>query len=84
MKTATDIETKEIDDFYILIGKNVKKKRMQKSLTQLQLSLSMNFKSVGLIAQAEIYTNKQHFNIKHLYQIAYILECDIEDFFKPL
>ena len=84
MKTANDINSEEIDDFYILIGKNVKKKRMQKSLTQLQLSLSMNFKSVGLIAQAEIYTNKQHFNIKHLYQIAYILECDIEDFFKPL
>jgi len=42
----------------------------------------MNLKSVGLISQAEKYNKKQHFNIKHLYQIAYILDVDICEFFR--
>ena len=84
MRNSSDLSTEQVDDFYTIVGKNVKLQRVSKGLTQLQLSLSMNFKSVGLIAQAEIYKNKQHFNIKHLYQIAYILECEVEDFFKPL
>lgn len=82
MKTVEDLNDNYIDDFYKLIGSNVKKTRSAKSLTQLQLSQAMGLKSVGLVSQSELYLNKQHFNIKHLYHIAYILECDIEDFFK--
>jgi hypothetical protein len=44
----------------------------------------MNFNSVGLIGQAEIYYNKQHFNLKHLYMIASILECHLENFFQDV
>lgn len=82
MKTVEDLEENQIDDFYKLIGLNVKRIRSNKGLTQLQLSQAMGLKSVGLVSQAELYLKKQHFNLKHLYQIAYILECDIEDFFK--
>ena len=60
---------------------DVKKHRELRGITQLQLSLALNLKSPGLISQSELYIKKQHFNIKHLYQIAYILECDITDFF---
>ena len=81
MKTADDINEDDITQLYKKIGINVKKYREKKGLTQLQLALRMNLKSVGLISQAELYLKKQHFNIKHLYQIAYILECDISDFF---
>lgn len=82
MKTIDDISTTDVDNLYKEIGINVKKYRELRGITQLQLSLAMNLKSPGLISQAELYTKKQHFNIKHLYQIAYILECDISDFFK--
>jgi transcriptional regulator with XRE-family HTH domain len=81
LKTADDINEDDITQLYKKIGINVKKYREKKGLTQLQLALRMNLKSVGLISQAELYLKKQHFNIKHLYQIAYILECDISDFF---
>lgn len=81
MRTVDDINDEEIDLLYKQIGINVKKYREKKGLTQLQLSLKMNLKSVGLISQSELYLKKQHFNIKHLYQIAYILECNIADFF---
>lgn len=73
---------KEIEDFYKVIGKNVKRMREQKKLTQLQLTHLMGFKSVSLVSQAETFYNKQHFGIKHLYMIATILECDIGEFFK--
>ena len=74
-----------IDDnltlFYKTIGSNIKKKREDKGLTQLALSEMMNLKSSGLISQSELYIKKQHFNLKHLYLIGSILECDIKDFF---
>lgn len=71
----------ELEIFYKKIGSNVKRKREEKKLTQLQLSQLMGFKSVGLVSQAELYLKKQHFNLKHLFLIASILECDIQDFF---
>ena len=71
----------ELEIFYKRIGANIKKKRIEKNLTQMELSELMNFTSVGLVSQAELYLNKQHFNLKHLYLISCILECEIIDFF---
>ena len=84
MKTVEDIEDSKIDDFYKLIGSNVKKFRNKKGLTQLQLSQALGHKSVGLVSQSELYLKKQHFNIKHLYQIAYILDVPITAFFEDI
>jgi len=79
LRTVEDISNDIIDKFYIQIGFNVKKQREAKGLTQLQLSQALGFKSVGLVSQSELYLKKQHFNLKHLYNIAYILDCDIKD-----
>ena len=70
-----------LTEFYKTIGSNVKRLREERGLTQLELSQKMNFNSVGLIGQAEIYYNKQHFSLKHLYMMASIFECKIEEFF---
>ena len=75
---------KNLTIFYKTIGSNVKKLREERGLTQLELSQQMNFNSVGLVGQAEIYYNKQHFSLKHLYMIASILECKLEDFFQDV
>ncbi|MDD3595901.1 helix-turn-helix transcriptional regulator [Sulfuricurvum sp.] len=82
MRTLEDLTQEDVDELYRRIGRNVKALREHHGLTQLDLSLAMNLKSPGLISQAELYLNTQHFNIKHLYQISHILECDITDFFK--
>lgn len=82
MNNIEDISDAHIDALYRRIGINVKKRRELKGLTQLQLALAMNLKSPGLISQGELYLKKQHFNIKHLYQLAHILECNITDFFQ--
>ena len=79
-----NIDKKVIDEFYIQIGKNVKRLREEQGLTQLQLSQALGFKSVGLVSQSELYLKKQHFNLKHLYLIALVLECDMGEFFKGI
>lgn len=84
MKSIDDITDTDIDNLYLRIGSNVKKYRELRGMTQLQLSLALNLKSPGLISQGELYLQKQHFNVKHLFLLAYILECDITDFFKEL
>lgn len=73
-----------IETLYRQIGHNVKLKRMEKGLSQLDLTHRMGFKSVSLVSQAEISYKNQHFSIKHLYIIASILECDIQDFFRNI
>ena len=79
MKNADELPSEVIDNFYKQIGMNVKKYRELKGYTQLQLSQALRHKSVGLVSQAELYLKKQHFNLEHLYKIAYILECDITE-----
>ncbi len=67
-----------------MIGANVARTRRTKGVSQLDLALSIGLKSSGLISVAEIYHNKRHFNLEHLYKIAAVLECDICEFFRPI
>jgi transcriptional regulator with XRE-family HTH domain len=77
-----EISTEEIDILYRNIGANVMKIRKEKGMSQLDLALAIGLKSVGLVSVAEIYHNKKHFNIEHLYKISAILDVEITDFFK--
>lgn len=79
-----DITSENIDELHRKIGANVMKARKEKGLTQLDLALSIGLKSVGLISVAEIYHNKKHFNIEHLYKIANVLDIEINEFFKDI
>ena len=79
MRNSDELPLETIDNFYKQIGITIKKKREAKGYTQLQLSQALGHKSVGLVSQAELYLKKQHFNLEHLYKIAYILECDLID-----
>lgn len=74
----------DIVNLYQLIGINVKKVRESSSLTQLELSYLMGYKSVSLVSSAELYTKGKHFNIEHLYKIAKICNVDITEFFKDI
>ncbi|WP_228283409.1 helix-turn-helix domain-containing protein [Arcobacter sp. FWKO B] len=73
--------SEEIDDLHKRVGQKVKYYRTKCGLTQLDLSLEMGCKSVSLISAAELYTNKKHFNIEHLYKISKILNIPMEAFF---
>ena len=66
------------------IVKNVQKVRKEKKLSQLKLAYALGYKSVSPISSAEIYYNKIHFNIEHLYKIAYVLDVPITIFFEDI
>ena len=72
----------QIDEIYIKIGKNVKKIREKKGLSQLELALNLGYKSVSVVSLGEIYKNKKHFNIIQLSKIAKVLDISILDFFE--
>ncbi|TKX28517.1 transcriptional regulator [Campylobacter sp. MIT 12-5580] len=78
----TNLKDDYIASAHKIIGANVKKARIAKGLTQLELSLAMGHKSVSVVSCAEIYHKNQHFNIEHLLKIARILEVDIQEFFE--
>jgi transcriptional regulator with XRE-family HTH domain len=74
----------EVDTMYRTIGANVMKIRKEKGLSQLDLALAMGLKSVGLVSVAEIYHNKKHFNLEHLYKISIALDVPITHFFDQI
>jgi transcriptional regulator with XRE-family HTH domain len=74
----------EIDNLYKRIGSNVKYFRTQKGITQLELSLEMGYRSVSLVSAAELYTNKKHFNLEHLYKISQVLDISMCSFLEPI
>ena len=63
IKDIENLSPSFIDDYYKTIGKNIKRIRENRKISQLQLSQAIGFKSVGLVSQAELYLSKQHFNI---------------------
>lgn len=76
------MEELNIDAMHQQIGRNVARLRKEKNLSQLDLSLKLGHKSVSIVASAERFYKKKHFNIEHLIKIANILEVDICEFFK--
>ena len=70
------------EEFYKKIGSNVAKYRKEAGLSQLDLSLLMDYKSISIVSSAEIYYKGKHFNLEHLLKISQILEIDICDLLK--
>jgi len=77
----SELTNEQIEKIFKQIGKNVKKYRNKKNISQLALSLQMGHKAVGTVSMAEICINNKHFNIKHLAQISKILNVKICNFF---
>ncbi|AXK48441.1 transcriptional regulator [Aliarcobacter trophiarum LMG 25534] len=81
-KNIEDFTEEKKEEFYKNIGKNVARIRKKHRLSQLKLSQLIGHKSTSLLSGAEIYYNKQHFSLEHLAIISYVLNEDIEEFFK--
>jgi len=70
----------EVQELHIIIGKNVKKYRELKGLSQHALSLEIGHASTTLVSQAELGKGKR-FNVEHLYKLSKALDVDICKFF---
>lgn len=72
----------KIDLFVI---NKVRERRLEKNISQAVLAFELGM-SVGFIGKVESSKYPSHYNIKHLNQLAKILECSPQDFLpkKPL
>lgn len=74
-----EIYSSEILD---IVSTNVKKYRLQKGFTQMQLALEIGMSGGAYLGRAEIRKLKHHFNIQHIAKISKVLDIDIIEFFK--
>ncbi len=74
-----------LDEIERFVIKKIKELREKKEFTQVSLSLALG-KSTTFISDIEAPSKKAKYNIKHLNDIAKILECSPKDFWpdKPL
>ncbi len=79
-----DIDKSKLENFYKLIGKNLKRIRQEKGLSQLELAIMIGQKSTSYYSNCENYKNKEHFNLEHLFLISNTLNVDLYEFFKEV
>ena len=68
-----------LDEIERFIIKQVKELRESKGLSQVSLSLALG-KSTTFISDIEAPSKKAKYNVKHLNDIAKVLECSPRDF----
>lgn len=68
-----------LDEIERFIIRQVKELRENKGLSQVSLSLALG-KSTTFISDIEAPTKKAKYNVKHLNDIAKVLECSPRDF----
>lgn len=66
----------KIDQFVI---NKVKEKRLEKDISQATLAFELDV-SVGFIGNVESPKYPAHYNLKHLNQLAIVLDCSPQDF----
>jgi transcriptional regulator with XRE-family HTH domain len=64
-------------DLYVIA--RVKEKRLEKNISQAELANELGM-SVGFIGKVESPKYPSHYNIKHLNQLAKILDCSPQEF----
>jgi len=77
-----EVTSVDSEIFHNNISRNVRKFRIEKSLTQLDISLLMGFNNPSFITNAESNNSEKKFNLTQLHKLSIILEIDICQFFK--
>ena len=73
---------KGVKKFYKKIGENIKKKRIEKGYSQLDLALEIGIKSIVFYSNCKNLRYGKHFNLEHLYKISKVLNINSSEFFK--
>ena len=75
---------KSIQNFYKQIAFNIKKLRLKKGYSQLDLALEIGISSVAFYSNCENVRYNKHFNLEHLYKLSKVLDVDICEFFNDI
>lgn len=85
MLNIPDIVTNsELNIYFKTISANVKRTRLEKGLSQLEVALSIGQKSSGFYANAENYAHDKKFNLEHLCKLAKLFNVPVTSFFKSI
>ncbi|QKF66588.1 transcriptional regulator, XRE family [Arcobacter venerupis] len=60
----------EIEVFYRKISNNIKRKRIENGLNQLEVALEIGIGSVAFYSNCENLKYEKHFNLAHIYKLA--------------
>ena len=77
-----EINSRDNKYIYVIVGKNIRRIRKEKGLTQVQLANLINY-STGTISNIENDTY-QTFSLEFLYLISKKLHISMDEFFKPI
>ena len=78
-----DFTEEEFFEFHQQIAANIKKYRISKGISQLDLAIEMGFKNSSFISNVENSKSQvHHYSIEHLYKISKILEVEICELLK--
>ncbi|WP_026804627.1 helix-turn-helix domain-containing protein [Aliarcobacter lanthieri] len=78
------VTEEEIEEYFKLISKNVKRLRKERNLSQLEVALSIGQKSSGFYANTENNAHGKHFNLVHLLKLSKLFNTSMEEFFKDI
>jgi transcriptional regulator with XRE-family HTH domain len=82
LKHVDELKDNYIQKFYENIGHNVARLRKEKNISQLELSNLIGYKSTSQIAGSEICYKNYHFNLEQLAKISFVLDVELNEFFK--
>jgi transcriptional regulator with XRE-family HTH domain len=78
-----DFTEEEFFEFHRQIATNVKKYRISKGISQLDLAIEMGFKNSSFISNVENSKSlAHHYSIEHIYKISKILGVEICELLK--
>ena len=72
----------ESEIFLDKVSKNIEVLREAKKITKLDMSRSLGFMYPDHYSRMELRSNGKHFNLKHIYKIAQILDVPISEIIK--
>lgn len=83
MLNIPDIVTEDEKElFFKKVASNIKRIRIEKNMSQLEVALSIGQKSSGFYANMENYSHGKKFNLEHLLKLSKLFEVDVKEFFK--
>ncbi len=77
-----EVTMEDTEEFHNTISKKVRELRIERDLTQLDVSLQLGFNNPTFITNAESPNNSKKFNLTQLHKLSIIFKIDMCEFFQ--
>ncbi len=81
---SIEFSSDELSRLHKCVGERVANIRKNKKVSQLDLALTVGYKSASVIAKGEAGTENRHFSVEQLYKISKALNVDMREFFSDI